>query len=188
MSLDNDGFVERNYSEENEEVEVQSDGVYIVVHPGFGLQNDEYMELGLTIEDHFRFSYDFFSEFEDMVESNYNVAVLQENGTDYSERFLEDFESDVDYWFDTTQGEATLMHDDADEFIDVLVSLGDGSPVRVSGELNNLCEGQARQIVDYVAKEKDVDLEINQGVVFPSQPLIRDDNKNLRFLKDLEKK
>lgn len=186
MSLNAERFVERNYSEEETGGRISSNGLYIVVHPGFGLQNDEYQELGLTVEDHFRFSYEFFSEFEEMVDSDYEIAVLQETGKDYSERFLDDYASEVDHWFETTRGEAKLRYNNADDFIDVLKGLEEGSPVRISGELNNLCEGQARQIVDYVASEKDVDLEIERGITFPSQPLIRDNEKNIRFLKDVK--
>lgn len=186
MSLDAERFVERNYSEELEGGS-SMEGLYLVVHPGFGIQNDEYRELGLEVEDHFRFSYDFFSEFERMSGSDYEIAVLQEVGSDYSEDFLGEYASEVDYWFETMRGEAKLRRHNADEFIEVLTGLESGAPVKISGELNNLCEGQARQIVDYVARNKEVDIELQRGVTFPSQPLIRDEEKNIRFLKDMEK-
>lgn len=183
ISLDPEKFVERNYSRAGQPLESR-EGLYIAVHPGFALENDEYKELGLRTEDHFRFTYSFFREFERMADSDYSIAVLEEIETDYSREFLGDYSQEVDHWFETLRGEAKLRYRNADEFIETIDSLEHGAEVIISGELNNLCQGQAWQIIDYVSREKDTDIELRFGESFPSKPLIRDEDGNLRYVED----
>lgn len=185
MSLDPQNFTERNYPRAGE-AEEEVDQLYLAVHPGFALQNDEYQELGLRHEDHFRFTYSFFNEFRDRAESGYRVAVLEEMDSDYSREFLGDLTEEVDDWFETTRGEAKLRYSNADDFIELVESLADGAEVVVAGELNNLCQGQAWQIVDYVASEDGKDLDLRYGESFPSQPLIRDGDGDLKFCTEEE--
>ena len=156
----------------------------MAVHPGFALQNDEYQDVGLRTEDHFRFTYSFFREFERMTESGYRIAVLEEIDSDYSREFLGEYSQDVDQWFETLRGEAKLRYRNADEFIEEIESLEDGAEVIISGELNNLCQGQTYQIIDYVAGEKDREIDLRFGESFPSRPLIRDEEGKLRYCED----
>lgn len=156
--------------------------VYVAVHPGYAFQSDEYQELDLRPEDYFRHNHEFFSEFERMLESDTEVAVLSETDTEYSRDYLGEFAEEVDHWFDTVEGEARLKYDNADEFIDFITDMEENTSVTVSGELHNLCQGQAVQIVEYVAQKGGLDPEISKGVVFPERPLQRDNEENLEFV------
>ncbi|WP_414838358.1 hypothetical protein ACK3SF_03050 [Candidatus Nanosalina sp. VS9-1] len=155
--------------------------LYLAVHPGYAFESDEYQELGLRPEDYFRHNHEFFGEFEKDLESDADIAVMEETGTEYSRDYLGGLSEEVDHWFETVQGEAKLKYDNADEFIDVVRGL-DEEAVTVSGEIHNLCQGQAVQIIEYVAEKEDVDIDVRRGVVFPERPLQRDDNNDLEFV------
>ncbi|MFB6116360.1 MAG: hypothetical protein ABEK10_02500 [Candidatus Nanosalina sp.] len=182
ISLDPESFTERNYPRADE-VSEEVDQLYLAVHPGFALENDEYQDLGLRAEDHFRFTYSFFNEFRDRAESGYRIAVLEETGSSYSREFLGELSDEVDHWFETNPGNAKIRYSNADEFIELVYSLADGAEVLISGELNNLCQAQAWQIVDHVAEEEEKNLDMSYGESFPSRPLIREDGE-LRFCED----
>jgi hypothetical protein len=181
MSFDVDNFVERNYTEEDVYEDIEGEDLYLLVHPGFGLQNDEYKELGITETDHLEYSMELFSEFEMMADSSFDIAVLKEVGTDYSREFLGPYAEEVDHWFETQRGNSKLLYRNADEFIDLVTSMDEDSTMVISGEHRNLCEGQARQIVNFLSAEKDLSINLERGVTFPERPLRRDENMNLRF-------
>ncbi|MFB6203968.1 MAG: hypothetical protein ABEK01_05750 [Candidatus Nanohaloarchaea archaeon] len=179
MSFDPEKFVDRNYAGEVDGY--RENELYLLVHPGFGLENDEYRELDLRPEDHFRYCHELFSELDRMFDSDAEIAVLEEMDSGYSREFLGDYAGEVDHWFETLRGSAKIRYRDADGFIDLVRSLEDGSTVTISGEHNNLCEGQARQLVDYIADFDGTDLRLRKGVVFPDRPLERDEWKNLEY-------
>jgi len=101
------------------------------------------------------------------------IGVLEERETGYSREFLGDFEDEVDHFFETVEGKARPTRESAEDFIEVLRGLEDGSSVSVVGEVNGLCVGQAGQIVEYVSDAYDLDLEVNRGVTFPERSVER---------------
>lgn len=155
----------------------KSEGFYLVTHPGYCLVDDEYRDVGLDERDHADYSRDFFDEFVRKADEDVTVGVLEERDTDYSRDFLGELESEVDYFLETVEGKSRPTRESADDFIEVLRGLEDGSTVRVSGEVNGLCVGQAGQIVEYVSDAYDLGLEIDQGAVFPERPVERIDGK-----------
>lgn len=158
-----------------------SEDFYLAAHPGYCVVDEEYMDVGLDQRDHADYSKDFFDEFARKVDEDVTVGVLEEQDTNYTREFLGDLEVDVDYFFETIGGKARPTKQDADEFIDVLRDLEDDSVVKVSGEVNGLCVGQAGQIVEYVSDAYDLGLDIDRGVAFPERPVERVD-ENLRFV------
>ena len=152
-----------------------SQQLYLVSHPGYCLINEEYKDLGLDERDHADYSRDFSDEITEKVDEDVTVAVLEERDTDYTRDFLGDLEEEIDHFFETVEGKARPTRESADEFIDVLRGLDDGSEVVVSGEVNGLCVGQAGQIVEYVSDAYDLDLDINRGTSFPEDPVERPD-------------
>ena len=157
------------------------ENVYIAVHPGYGFESDEYMELGLRNEDYFRHNYEFFSEFRRAIDSESEVVIMSEKESSYSEHYLGDLSEEVDHFFDTVRGKGKLTYEDADEFIDFILDIDKEASVTVSGELNNLCHGQAMQIVEYVLDKKGIDADVRRGVAFPERPLERDEENDLKF-------
>lgn len=107
--------------------------------------------------------------------------MLYEANTDYSREFLGEYADEVDHWFETVRGCSKLLYRDADEFIDLVTSMDEGSKAVIAGEHRNLCEGQARQIVNYLSDRFDLSIDVERGVTFPERPLERDENRNLRF-------
>ena len=181
MSFDVEAFVERNYEVGGVSESFSGSDLYIVVHPGFGRENHEYRELGITEEDYFWYSMRLWTEFERVADSCFDIAVLYEAETDYSREFLGKYAGEVDHWFETVRGGSKLLYRNADEFIDLVTSVDEGSKAVIAGEHNNLCEGQARQIVNYLSDTFDLSVDIESGVTFPEKPLERDENRNLRF-------
>lgn len=159
----------------------ESEELYLAAHPGYCLVDEEYMDVGLDQRDHADYSRDFFDEFARKVDSDVTVGVLEEQDTDYTREFLGDLESEVDHFFETVEGKARPTRESADRFIDVLRGLDEGSTVKVSGEVNGLCVGQAGQIVEYVSDAYELGLEIDRGVAFPESPVERVDG-DLRFV------
>lgn len=147
--------------------------LYLVSHPGYCLVDDEYMDLGLLPEDHFMYAHGFFNEIEEKIEEDVEVAVLEERGTDYSREFLGELEEDVDHWIETVEGKARPTTESAEDLIQILRGLEDGSHVTVAGEVNGLCVGQAGQIVEYVSDAYDLDLEVGRGSSFPNRAVER---------------
>lgn len=158
-----------------------SEDLYLLSHPGYCLVDEEYKDLGLNERDHAIYTRDFFNEVMKKVDEDVNLSVLEERGTDYTRDFLGDLEKEIDHFFETVEGKARPTRESADEFIDLLQGLGDGSEVVVSGEVNGLCVGQAGQIVEYVSDAYDLDLDINRGTSFPEDPVERPDGE-LRYV------
>lgn len=146
---------------------------YLISHPGYCLVDDEYMDLDLRPEDHFSYSHKLFNELERKIETDAVVAVLEEEGTEYSRNFLGDYVEEVDHFFETVGGKARPTTESAEEFIDVLKGLEDGALVTVAGEVNGLCVGQAGQITQYVSDAYELELDIERGIAFPGRPVER---------------
>lgn len=159
----------------------EPEDLYLVAHPGYCLVEDEYKDLDLDERDHAEYSRDFFDEFVRKVDEDVTIAVLEEEDTDYSREFLGDLESEVDHFFETVGGRARPTRESADNFIEVLRGLENGSEVKVSGEVNGLCVGQAGQIVEYVSDAYELGFDIDRGVAFPERPVERV-NGDLRFV------
>lgn len=155
--------------------------LYLSSHPGYCLIDDEYRDLDLGMRDHADYSRDFFDEFARKVDEDVTVAVLEERDTSYTRDFLGDLEEEVDHFFGTVEGKARPTRESADDFIDMIRGLDEGSTVRVSGEVNGLCVGQAGQIVEYVSDHYDLGLDIERGVSFPERPVERVDG-DLRYI------
>lgn len=158
-----------------------SEELYLVSHPGYCLIDDEYKDLDLNERDHTDYSRDFFDEFVRKIDEDITVGVLEERNTDYTQDFLGDLEREADHFFETVEGKARPTRESAEEFIDTLRGLKDGSRVTVAGEVNGLCVGQAGQIVEYVSDAYDLDLEIARGVSFPEDPVERPD-RDLKYV------